>query len=59
MAIVYVVAIENGKKKLVPIDTDTLSTVDPFDQALFDSDCCPLFEKDENGEITLLEECDG
>ena len=33
-------------------------TFDIYSEALFDSDCDLLFDKDENGNILPLEECD-
>ncbi len=48
----------DGCKVLLPAG-DTLpggAASDPFAKALFD-ECTPLFDKDEFGNVTLLEEC--
>lgn len=47
-----VIVLEDGK-----LTEKLISTVDPFSNALFTAECCPLFFKDENGNIELLEEC--
>jgi len=50
----------NVWKKTGPGVNDwTLETAaaDPFALALFDDDCCPLFVKDQLGNVELLEDC--